>query len=248
MPQASQTLSCPLLKLPPELRLCIYAYTHQFSLNLEVDEEDDREDLSKAWESTHLVKLAATCRLIANETRDYVRSLPSARRTAVMDLSDSRGASNYVTTRMRHLPCPIADLRNVVARYNFKDFQSIIYRSPQAHRRSSVDLAVREKSGYLLDALRGMANATLKKATNLNGFRLQIIGLQPRRDGESYVEAVRRVLHPPKAELASAEYLAQRIFHYGCEDAGMGRDTGTLRLAVLGERPLLLVVPKSTRE
>jgi len=47
VPQASQTLSCPLLKLPPELRLRIYAYIHQFDLDLDID-ESGCENLSKA--------------------------------------------------------------------------------------------------------------------------------------------------------------------------------------------------------
>ena len=87
VPQASQTL----LKLPPELRLSIYAYIHNFSLNLDID-EGGCENLSKAWESTPLARLAATCRLIADEARYYVESLPSSRRLAIVGPSEALSA------------------------------------------------------------------------------------------------------------------------------------------------------------
>jgi hypothetical protein len=177
-----------------------------------------------------------------------VRTLPSARQTAVVDLSHSRGESFYVTTRMRHLPCPIRDLRHVVARYNFKDLQSVIYSSSQTHRPSAVDLGVREKAFYLLDTLRAMADVNLEKATNLKDVRLEIIGLQPRRDGESYFQAVRRILGQPNADPVSAENLAQKILYCGRKDAGVVRGNGTHQLAVFKRGSLLLVVPKNNRE
>jgi hypothetical protein len=87
--QASQTPSCLLLKLPPELRLYIYAYTHRFQISVEINDYG-RENLSKAWESTQLVKLAAICRLIAEEARRYVRSLPSLDRRIWLDIERLR--------------------------------------------------------------------------------------------------------------------------------------------------------------
>jgi hypothetical protein len=152
---------------------------------------------------------------------------------------------------VRYLPCPIVDLRHVVARYNFEDFrdyQSTPYRSPLAHHSLAVDFPVYEKAFYLLNALREMADVTLQKATNLNDIWLRMIGLQSRRDGESYLEAARRIRDSPKVDPASAENLSQKIFQWGCEDAGVERDASTHRLAVFGERQLLLVIPKDDRE
>jgi hypothetical protein len=94
MPQASQTQSCPLLKLPPEVRSRIYAYTHALSLDLDLT-GDGCDNLSKAWESTPLsstlqlpaassrAKLATTTVLCPqapyNEGHSWTSYLPVAR-------------------------------------------------------------------------------------------------------------------------------------------------------------------------
>lgn len=241
VPFGSQTSSCPLLKLPPELRLLIYTYTHSFSLDLDVNETACK-NLSEAWESTHLVRLATTCRLIANETRDFVRSLPSARRAATVDLLERRGPGRYVTIRVRHLPCPMIDLKHIVTRYNFEKYQSRVHGFPPTYDNLAVSRMLRDMGSQLLGALhRLMADAALDDAIKLNHVRLRIVGLRPRSEGESTADAVRRILGQQSSYSTIAERLVKELFNWSCFDGHAERSTSTTWLAVIGERSLLLL-------
>lgn len=220
-PEASQALSCPLLNLPPELRLLIYAYTHSIDLDLEYYWVYSLQDLGEAWASAPLVKLAGTCRLIAKEARGYVRSMPDSQREVLVDLSGADGPDRELIIRMRHLPCPMVDLRRVVVSYDFEKYKSTAYAFPADHHDSeAVDKAMSDMGFNLFSALyRLMTEAAVNESTYWKrDFWLQINGLQKRREGESYYGALRRVLEQPTTDPASAERLVRKFYSQACID------------------------------
>ncbi|GAB7327769.1 hypothetical protein MBLNU13_g11579t1 [Cladosporium sp. NU13] len=243
VPRASQTLSCPLLKLPPKLRLRIYAYTHELSVDLDINEYG-YEDLSKAWGSTPLVKLAATCRLIADEARHYFRSLPtgSLQRRALVDLVPSGGPRSHVNLRLIHLPCPTIDLTHFAATYDFEKYKSTAYGFPLADQDDAAE-ATRSMGFYVSTTIRRlMTDTSVRNATSLKCFIIRIAGLEPRKDDERHFDAMRRVLCEPNAGPASAEKLAQDVFSWGCVDADMMRVTSTLQLPAFEGKLLCLLL------
>lgn len=244
MPQASLTVSCPLLRLPPKLRLRIYAYTHELSLDLDINEYGC-EDLSKAWESTPLVKLAATCRLIADEARHYYRSLPTGglTRRALVELIPSGGPFSYVKLRLIHLPRPMIDLTHFTASYDFTRYKSAAYGFPLAGQNNAAE-ATSSMAFYVSSAVRRlMTDTTVRNATNLKMVIIRIAGLVPRKkDEETHFDAMQRVLCQPNAGPASAEKLAQDIFSWSCVDADMMQVTSNLQLPYFEERLLSLLV------
>jgi hypothetical protein len=243
MPQASLTVSCPLLKLPHKLRLRIYAYTHELSLDLDIYEYGC-EDLSKAWESTPLVKLAATCRLIADEARHYYRSLPTgvSTRRALAELIPSGGPGSYVKLRLIHLPRPIIDLTHFTTSYDFTQYKSAAYGFPLADQNNAAE-ATSNMAFYVSSAVRRlMTDTTVRNATNLKWVVIRIAGLEPRKDPERHFDAMQRVLCQPNAGPASAEKLAQDIFSWSCVDADMMQVTSNLQLPYFEERLLCLLV------
>lgn len=243
MPQASQTQSCPLLKLPPEVRSRIYAYTHSLSLDLDLT-GDGCDNLSKAWESTPLVTLAATCRLIADEARNYYRSLPAGNytRRALVDLLPSGGPDSCVSIRLTRLPCPTIDLTHVAASYDFVSYISPTHDFPRTGGINKIE-AILYMSFHVSSALRRlMTAASLRTATKLMCAILWIAGLPPRRDGESRFEAMRRILCKPRGESNIAEFLVQQIFSWISRDADMRQVTSDLELPALEGRLLCLLV------
>lgn len=232
VPQASQTLSCPLLNLPAELRVLIYGYTHMLSLDIELNSYTyDSGYLSKVWESTPLVNLAATCRLIAGEARHYVRSQPKSRRRAAVELSRSGGPNSYVIIRLLYLTCPTVDLKQFFARYNFAE-----QRYTSAEATSSMGF-------HVSNALRRlMTDVSLGNATDLKYFVLRVDGLQPRGDKESREEAMQRIFDKSKAGPASAESLIQSIFTSTCWIADSRKSLCNVQLPVFAGRPLILWV------
>ncbi|KAM0701985.1 hypothetical protein Q7P35_010895 [Cladosporium inversicolor] len=229
VPQASQTLSCPLLKLPPELRLLIYTHTQRLDLDIELN-DNDGEKLSIVWASTPLVKLAATCHLIAREARDHVRSMPNSQREALVDLSGARGPDRHMITRLRQLPCPTGDLRYVVVAYNFEKHKSTAYGFPADHHDLEAVHDAMVDIGYFLFAAlcRLMADAAIDEATH---FWLQINGLRLRKDEESYCGAVPRVLWQPTTDPVSAERLVQEFYSWVNDDALPIKDASNPQLA-----------------
>lgn len=235
------TSSCPLLELVPHLRLRIYAYTHQLSPDLDIDEECC-ETFSKAWESKPLVKLASTCRLIADEARHYFRSLPittTLQQRALVELLPTGGPRSYVKLRLVHLPCPTIDLTHFTATYDFAKYRSTAHGFPLADRDDALE-ATRNMGFHVSSALRRLMS--LSNATKLMRCILLIGGLGPTKDGEPYFDAMQRILYQPNAGPASAETLAQEIFSCCCEDAAMLRVTSDLRLPVFKGCLLCLLV------
>jgi len=248
IPQASQTPSCPLLQLPPELRLLIYGFTHSLDLDLEIKRRGCAK-LSEAWESTPLVKLAATCRLLAEETRGYVRSLPSSQRVALVDISTARGPTGFMPLRLRCLPCPMPDLRHLVVIYDFRKYWSTTYGFPPADQNSASDGAMDDLAYLMFFQLRRlMTDAAVGSATTSTRYWFGIKGLQPRIYGESYAEAVERILvepplsvYQPQVYPVDAERLARELFSWG-EDTHVEDDLSALPIAVFEGRPLRLYV------
>ena len=244
MPQASLTVSCPLLKLPPKLRLRIYAYTHELSLDLDVNEYGC-EDLSKAWESTHLVKLATTCRLIVDEARHYYRSSPKGglQRRALLDLLPSGGPRSYVKLRLIHLPCPIIDLGHFAATYDFTEYKSAAYGFPLADQNNAAE-ATSNMAFHVSNAVHRLkTDTTVRNATYLKFFAIRLVGLEPIKDEEEHFDAMRRVLCQPNPGPASAEKLAQEIISWACVDADtMHVSRNNLQLPVFEGKLLCLLV------
>jgi hypothetical protein len=120
---ASHTDNCLLFKLPPELRLNIYQYTHQIRLDNPGSSTDAlNQSWKSSWESSPLVQLAATCRLIANEVRPIVHSLPASKRVAHVEISEKFHDEDATLARLHHLPCPLIDLRHIVVTCDSGDF------------------------------------------------------------------------------------------------------------------------------
>lgn len=235
------TTSCPLLKLLPHLRLHIYTYTHQLSPDLDIDEECC-ETFSKAWESMPLVKLAATCRLIADEARHYFRSLPTTttlQQRALVELLPFGGPRSYTKLRLVHLPCPTIDLTHLVATYDFAKYRSTAHGFPLADHDDALE-ATRNMGFHVSSALRRLMS--LVNPTKRMPCILQIGGLGPRKDGESRFDAMKRILYQRNAGPASAETLAQEIFSCCCVDADMLRVTSNLQLPIFGGCLLCLLV------
>jgi hypothetical protein len=237
----SHTESCPLFRLPPELRLRVYYYTHQLRLDNKDHPDTSTETLNQSWasswESTPLVQLAATCRLIASEVRPIVRSLPASYRVAHMELSAKYHDSLQV--RLRHLPCPLVDLRHIVITYDVRNHSSA---------KSDLDAAMafqEAKSdiwgygfGYLLYRTlhRLMIHEALGKTKELESIQLRLTGVQRNGRQESNSQAVQRILdlHRPEGILK----LAQEIIHCCRFREHDERDEVTLQLAVFNGRSL----------
>jgi hypothetical protein len=236
--------SCPLLRLPPELRILIYTHTQQLRLDLDIHESGGTQ-LSQAWESTPIVNFAATCRLIAQEARDYMRSMPGSQRTALVDFLGQRGPNHPVKIRLHQLPCPVSNLRQAVAMYSFDTYKNTAYHFPPANSSDTdVRVAVSSMGYWLFQALyQLMCDPALKDAINLSHIWLRIEGLPPKEDDESQAEAMRKVLEEPKAYGdASAGKLAQEVFHWDCVYAEAEEFADTDRPAFFERRLLRLRV------
>jgi hypothetical protein len=244
---ASHTESCPLFRLPPELRLRVYYYTHQ----LRLDNKDHSDTLTEAlnqswassWGSTPLVQLAATCRRIANEVRPIVRSLPSSHRVAHVELSGRYLETAPMQARLRHLPCPLVDLRHIVITYDVK------IHSCAAHG-FGAGIAFQQAMCNVCDLGFGfmfyrtlrrlMLDEALGKTKELESFQLRLTGLARKGHWGSDIPTVRRILnlHKPEGILR----LAQDIMYCCRLREHIGKDEVTLLLAVFNGRSLQLLV------
>jgi hypothetical protein len=191
---ASHTESCLLFKLPPELRLNIYHYTHQLRLdNPDSSTDALNQSWASSWESSPLVQLAATCHLIANEVRPIVRFLPTSQRVAHLELTDANPESLQV--RLRHLPCPLTDLRRIVFTFDAGSLRS-----------------VRTFTFKLYFGLRRfITHSALDKCAELKHFHLRLTEHQRTGCEESCIQAMRRILDLKRAE--GAERVVQEIFY-----------------------------------
>lgn len=238
--QAPPTETCLLFRLPPELRLHIYHHT--YSLRLETQIRWKTEDLEQSWASTPLVSLAATCRLIANEACVLVRSLPASQRVAHMEIFQSNRAERRIQAYLRHLPCPITDLRRVVVTYDFTKHRSAADLPPIVNNTEAVREAMRSMETSVMTALRKLIHdEALSTATELAGFGLRITGLQRNGAEESQTEAVRRILDGPVG-CASAENLAQAIRRRSQDAGNFEEDGHSSRLATWRGRHLYLLL------
>jgi hypothetical protein len=245
MPQASHALSCPLLKLPPELRLLIYAYTHSIDLDLEYYYVHDFEDLSEAWTYTPLVKLASTCRLIAKEARGYVRSMPESQREVLVELLAPDGPKRNLATRLHQVPCPTVDLRGVVVSFDLEKYKSTAHAFPADHHDSgALDGAMHALGLKLYGAVcLLMTEASVNDTIYWKApFWLQINGLRPKKEGESSYDAVRRVLNQPTTDPASAERLVREFYSWTSDDGWLTRNASDHQLAAYSDIPLYLLV------
>lgn len=240
------TEGCPLFKLPPELRLRIYHYTHKHQLENVISIHEEDLSLSQSWASTPLVRLAATCRLIANETRDFVRSLPASQRVAHVEVSGASPSEGWSQANLRHLPCPIIDLRRVVVTYDFTKYRSAADFPAANSSARQHTLAVREAmysmACYLINALRRlMKDEALNTATALEDFKLRITGLQRNGPEESQQEAVRRILDRAVG-CTSAESLVHAIRRRDRVARDVEKDEPSPRLMVCKGRQLYLLL------
>jgi hypothetical protein len=244
---ASHTESCPLFRLPPELRLRVYYYTHQLRLDNKDHSDTSTEALNQSWasswESTPLVQLAATCRHIANEVRPIVRSLPASHRVAHVELSGTYDETAPMQARLRHLPCPLVDLRHIVITYDVQNHSS-------AEDDLDAGMAFQEAMCHVCDfgfgfmfhrtLRRLMLDKALGKTIELESFQLRLTGLQRKGCWGSDTPTVRRILdlHKPEGILR----LAQDIIYCCRLREHIGKDEVTLPLAVFNGRSLQLLV------
>jgi hypothetical protein len=237
--------SCLLFKLPPELRLRVYYYTHQLRLDNDDYPDSSTEALNKSWasswETTPLVQLAATCHLIANEVRHVVRSLPSSQRVAHVEISGATHEQS-MQVHLRHLPCPLIDLRHIIITYDV--------RSPSSAE-SDVDAAMAFREaicdlgggglGYMFYSTlrRFTTHEALGKAAELESLQLRLTGLQQHGCQESSTQAVQGILDLQRPE--GSVRLAQKILCCRLHEH-IERDEVTLRLSVFNGRSLHLLV------
>lgn len=237
--QASPAEGCPLLKLPAELRLRIYHYTQE--LRLEIDTSGFRESMNmrQSWGSTPLASLAATCSLVANEARDFVRSLSATRRVAHVEILGS-SRHHWMQMRLRHLPCPLIELKRIFLTCDFQKYRSA---ADFPEDDGLVKEAMLIMQGQLWAALAHMMiDESLENSTSLENFGLHIKGLQRNASEVSRSEAVRRILNHPATDRASGERLVQEIHQRTGREMDVGRGETFPSLAVCKGRPLYLLV------